>query len=198
MDELHRELPRLDHVPGLAGDQLGGVQQLVLLQFQADQPQGHPGGVDGGLEGPQHIGQRPDVVLVPVGEKNAPDLVLVLDEIAHIGDHHVHTVHVVVREPHAHVYDDDVVAILVDGEILADLIEPAQGNDFQFFCHNNSFSVEIPRSQTKKSGHQTQGSTERTRSPCPAAGFAQVSQALCCCVGGLCGWFFCIRCRKAA
>ena len=198
VDELHGKLPRLDHVPGLAGDQLGGVQQLVLLQFQAHQPQGHPGGVDRGLEGPQHIGQRPDVVLVPVGEKNAPDLVLVLDEIAHIGDHHVHTVHVVVREPHAHVYDDDVVAILVDGEILADLIEPAQGNDFQFFCHNNSFSVEIPRSQTKKSGHQTQGSAERTRSPCPAAGFAQVSQALCCCVGGLCGWFFCIRCRKAA
>ena len=130
MDELHGELPGLDHVPGLAGDQFGGIQQAVFLQLQAHQAQGHPGGVDGGLEGPQHIGQGPDVVLVAVGEEDAPDLVLVLDEVAHVGDHHIHAVHVVVGEPHAHIHDDDVVAILVDGEVLADLIEPPQGNDF--------------------------------------------------------------------
>ena len=139
MDELHGELPRLHDVPRLAGDQLGHVQELVLLQLQPHQAQGHAGGVDGGVEGPQDIGQRPNVVLVTMGEEDAPDAVLILDEIAHVGDDHVDAVHVVVREPHAHVHHDDVVSVLVDREVLADLIQTAQGNDFQFFCHDNSF-----------------------------------------------------------
>ena len=144
MNKFHGEFPGLHDVPGLAGDELGAVEQLVLLQLQAHQPQGHPGGIDGGLEGPQDVGQGADVVLVPVGEEDAPDLILVLDEVAHVRDDHVHAVHVVVGEAHAHVYDDDIVVILVDGEILADLVESAQGDDFQFFCHNNSFFSVCP------------------------------------------------------
>ena len=35
VDELHGEFSGLDHVSGFAGDQLGSVQKLVLLQFQA-------------------------------------------------------------------------------------------------------------------------------------------------------------------
>ena len=125
MDELHGELPRLDDIPGLAGDQLGAVQELVLLQLQPHQAQGHPGGVNGGVEGPQDIGQRPNMVLVAMGEEDAPDAVLVLDEIAHVGDDHVDAVHIVVGESHAHVHHDDVVAVLIDREVFADLIEAA-------------------------------------------------------------------------
>ena len=75
-----------------------------------------------------------------VGEEDAPDLIPVLDEIAHVGDDHVDAVHIVIGESHAHVHHDDVVAVLVDGEILPDLVESAQRNDFQFFCHDNSLS----------------------------------------------------------
>ena len=141
VDELHRELARLDHVPRLAGDQLGLVQQAVLLQLQLDQARAHAGGVDGGVDGPQHIGDGPDVVLVAVGDEDAPDLALVLDEVAHIGDDHVDAVHVVVREAHAAVHHDDVVAVLIDGHVLADLVQAAQRNDFQFFCHTVILSV---------------------------------------------------------
>ena len=74
VNKFHGEFPGLHDVPRLAGDELGAVEQLVLLQLQAHQPQGHPGGIDGGLEGAQDVGQGADVVLVPVGEEDAPDL----------------------------------------------------------------------------------------------------------------------------
>jgi len=44
-----------------------------------------------------------------------------------------------IREAHAAVDDDDLAAVLIDGHVLADLVETAKRNDFQFFCHNNSF-----------------------------------------------------------
>ena len=72
---------------------------------------------------------------MPVGDEDAPDLALVLDEITHIGDDHVDAVHIVIREPHAAVYHNDVVAILIDRQVLTDLIQTAQRDDFQFFSH---------------------------------------------------------------
>ena len=140
VDELHGEFARLDHISRLAGDELGLAQQAVLLQLQLDEPRAHAGGVDGGVHRAQHIGQGPDVVLVSVGDEDAPDLLLVLDEVAHVGDDHVDAVHVVIGEAHAAVHHHDVVAVLVHGEVLADLVETAQRNNFQFFSHNNSFT----------------------------------------------------------
>ena len=138
VDELHAEPPGLDHLARLAGDELGLVQQAVLLQLQLHQPRGHAGGVDGHVDIPQQIGDGADVILVTVGQEDAPDLLLVLDQIGEVRDDHVDAVHVVVGEAHAHVHHDDVVAILVDGHVLADLIESAQGDDFQFFSHSKS------------------------------------------------------------
>ena len=139
VDKFYAEPARLNHVSRLAGDELGAVQQAVLLQLQLDEPGGHAGGVDGGIDRPQHIGQGADVVLVAVGNENAPDFVLVLDEVGDIGNDHIDAVHVVIGKAHAHVHHDDVAAVLIDGEVFSDLIETAKGNDFQFFCHDNSF-----------------------------------------------------------
>ena len=139
MDKLHREPARLHNVPCLTGDELGPVQQAVLLQLQLDKAGGHAGSVDGGVDRPQHVGQRPDVVLVSVGDKDAPNLILVLNQVAHVRNDHIDAVHVVVRKAHAHVHHDDVAAVLVDGEVLANLVQTAEGNNFQFFCHIYSF-----------------------------------------------------------
>ena len=130
MDELHREGPGLHHIPRLAGNDLRFVQQAVLLQLQPDQPRGHAGGVNWGVDGAQHIGQRANVVLVAVGDEDAPDLGLVFDQVAHVGDDHVDAVHIVVGETHAAVHDNDIVAELVYGHVLADLIQTAKRNNF--------------------------------------------------------------------
>ena len=70
------------------------------------------------------------MVLVPVGDEHAADTVLVLDKIAHVGDDAVDAVHVVAGEGHAAVDHDDLAAVFVNGHILADLIETAEGDDF--------------------------------------------------------------------
>ena len=141
MDELHGEPARFYGLPRLAGDELHLVGKAVLIQLELDEAGGHPCGIDGGVDIPHEVGDGTDVVLVAMGDKNGPDAVPVLDEVGEVGDDHVYAVHVVVREAHAHVHHNDVVSVLVDGEVLADLVEAAKRDNFQFFCHNNSFSV---------------------------------------------------------
>ena len=115
------------------GDELALVEDPVLLQLQRHQAQRQTGAVDRGLDLLQHVGQRADVVLVAVGQEDAADFLLVLDEVRHVGDHQIHAVHVALGKAHAAVHNDDVAAIFQHGHILADLIETAQAHNFQFF-----------------------------------------------------------------
>ena len=172
VDELHGELARLDHIPRFAGDHLGLGHQVVLLQLQLDQARAHAGGVNGGVDGPQHIGDGSDVVLVAVGDEDAPDLALVLDEVAHIRDDHVDAVHIVIREPHSAVHDHDVVPVLIDGQVFPDLIQASQRYDFQFFCHisflsQSIFSIMIHLYQKTRDKTPCGRTTTRRKGPCP-------------------------------
>ena len=76
------------------------------------------------------------MVLVSVGDEQPPDTALVLDEVCGVGDDQVDAVHVPVREAHAAVHHDDLSAVLIDGHVLADLVEAAKRDDFHFFCQN--------------------------------------------------------------
>ena len=73
------------------------------------------------------------MVLVAVGQENAPELVLVLHDVAHVRHHQVDAVHVVLGEAEAAVHDDHVLAVFKDGHVLADLAKSAEGYDLQFF-----------------------------------------------------------------
>ena len=141
MDELHLELAGLDGVAGLHGGDLCLLHQAVLFQLQRDQARRQAGAEDGHVDLAQHIGDGADVVLVAVGDEKAPDAVCVFDQIRHVRDDHVDAVHIVAGEGHAAVHHDDVAAVLINGQVLADLVETAQGNDFQFFCHEMISSV---------------------------------------------------------
>ena len=81
------------------------------------------------------------MVLMAMGDEKAADTGTVLDEVGHIGDDEVDAVHVVPGEGHAAVHHDDLTAALIGGHVLADLIQTAQGNDFQFFCHRYNVSA---------------------------------------------------------
>ena len=107
----------------------------MLLQLQLDKTGGEAGAVDGHIDLLENIGDGADVVLVAVGDEQAPDPGFVLDEIAHIGDHAVDAVHIIAGEGHAAVHHDDLAAVFIGGHVLADLVETAKGDDFQFFCH---------------------------------------------------------------
>ena len=135
MDELHAEPPRLHRIPRLTHHQLGLAQQVMLLQLQPDKAGGHTGGVHRHIQFPQEVGQRADMVLVAVGDEDAPDAVSVFQQVGEIGNDHVDAVHIVIGEAHAGVHHHHVVAVLIYGHVLADLVETAKGDDFQFFCH---------------------------------------------------------------
>ena len=137
MEELHGELAGPDALARLHGDELGALHQAVLLQLQLDEARGEPGAVDGHVHLLEHVGDGADVVLMPVGDEEPADPGPVLDEIADVGDDQVDAVHVVPGEGHAAVHHDDLAAVLIGGHVLADLIETAQGDDFQFFCHRS-------------------------------------------------------------
>ncbi len=137
MDKFHTKLAQPDHLARLAGDELGLVQEAVFLQLELDQTGGHAGGVNGDVHVPEQIGDGADVVLMSVGEEDAPNTVAVFDEVGKIGDNHVNAVHIVVGEAHAYVHDNHISAVLVDGQVFANLVQAAKGNNFQFFSHKS-------------------------------------------------------------
>ena len=132
MDELHREAAQPERGPRLFGENLGVIEQLVLFQLQLHQGRRQRGGVDGNVQLLQHVRHRADVVLVAMGQNQATDLLGVGPQIAHIRQHNVHAVHVLIREAHAAVHNNNVAAELIGGHVFADFTQTAQGNDFQF------------------------------------------------------------------
>ena len=161
MDELHLEAAGLDYIAGLVGDELDGVRQLMLLQLQLDQSIGHGGAVDGAVDLLHAVGNGTDVILMSVGNEHTPQLLLVCRQVGKIGNDQINAVHIFIRETNAAVDDDHVLAILQDGDVLADFIQAAQGNNFQFFSQNKLLSVITRQKRRTKAG--TRFSTRRPR-----------------------------------
>ena len=162
VDELHVELAHPDHLPGLHGDELGLLEQAVLLQLQLDEARGQPGAVHRHIHLAQHIGDGPDVVLVSVGDDQAPDAGLVLHQVCHVGDDQVDAVHVVAGKGHAAVHHDDLAAVLINRHILADLVETAKRDDLHFFCQISTLLFLL-----KTVTFQWQKCNENRREECP-------------------------------
>ena len=123
------ERPDVDLVAGLEREERV-VVELVLLDLVAEQAAGQGAGVDRhARELGQDVRQRADVVLVGVGDEERPDLGAVLLEVGDVGDDEVDAEHLLVGEHEAAVDDDDVVAVLEDVHVLADLPHPAERDD---------------------------------------------------------------------
>ena len=108
----------------------------MLLELQANEACGEAGAVDGHIDLLEDVGDGPDVVLVAVGDEQTADAVLVLGEVAHVGNDKVDAVHIVAGKGHAAVHDDDLAAVLIHGHVLADLVQSAERDDLQIFCQN--------------------------------------------------------------
>ena len=129
VDELHGEAAGLDLLPCFMGKQVDGILQLMLLELQLDDAGGQARGVDGAVELLHGVRDAADMVLMPVGQEHAADLVFVFDQVRHVGNDQVDAVHFLIREAKAAVDDDDILAVFKYGHILADLVETAKGND---------------------------------------------------------------------
>ena len=149
-DEFGLEAAELDGVAGLYGHELAGAEELVLHQLRFEDAEGEAGGVHGNVDELEQVRDAADVVLVPVRDEDAADLRGVLFEIGIIGNDEVHAEHVFVGEGQAAVDDDHVVFVFQHGEVLSDLVQPAEHHDAQLaglffrFCHSVPFISGAP------------------------------------------------------
>ena len=125
------ERAQLEDVAGLEGqDRVLG--ELVLLDLVAQQAAGQRRGVDRhARELRQDVRQAADVVLVRVRDEEGLDLLAALLEVGHVGHDEVDAEHLLVGEHQAAVDDHDLVAVLEDVHVLADLAHPTERDDAQ-------------------------------------------------------------------
>ena len=115
------------------------AQEAVLVELGLDQAESQPRGPDlGDVHLPHQVRQRADMVLVPMGQDHGPDRARAVAEVGEVGQDEVDAEVLVPREGQAGVHDDDLALALVDGHVLADLAEAAQGDDPAGFCHHPS------------------------------------------------------------
>ena len=128
--ELYLEAAEAELVSRALGEYLRVVQQVVLLKLQLDYACRERRGVDRHVQLAHHIRQRADVILVSVSDYYASDAVFILLQVRNIGYNDINAVELLVRKSEAAVHDDNVLPVLVHGEILSYLTKTAERNDF--------------------------------------------------------------------
>ena len=69
------------------------------------------------------------MVLVPVRQQDAADLLFIFFEVGDVRDNEINAEHILIGECDAAVHHDDVVAVLDHGHVLADLMQTAERGD---------------------------------------------------------------------
>ena len=124
---LHLELPQVDGSSRLDQAQVGVLEEPVLLELDGDQAMREAGTVDGRAlafgqaELGEDVGKGAGVVLVPVGDDDAAQLLDAVGHVGDVGDHQVHPQHLLLGEHKAGIDDDEVFAQFEDHHVLADL-----------------------------------------------------------------------------
>ena len=126
--DLHRAVVRARLL------ELGRVQETVLVELGLEKAERQPRPPDlRNLDLAHQIRQRADVVLVRVREQNRPHLVCSVAQIREVREDEVDAEMLVTRKGEARVDDDDLPVRLENGQVLADLAEPAERDDAQSF-----------------------------------------------------------------
>ena len=118
--------PSHDLVPRPVGAQVGALEHAMLGQAVLGDGERQRRAVHGHVEVAQEIRQRPDVVLVAMGQDHAAEGRAAIAEIGEVGDHVVHPGHLVVREQEPAVDGDHVVARLDQHHVEPDLAQPSE------------------------------------------------------------------------
>ena len=120
------EAAQHDLVPRPVRAQVGALEHPVLGEAMLGDGERQRRAVHGHVELAQEIRQRPDVVLVAVGQDHAAEGRAAIAEIREVGDHVVHPGHLVVREQEPAVDGDHVVARLDQHHVEPDLAQPPE------------------------------------------------------------------------
>ena len=116
------DLARADLVQVVGAD-------VVLVELAVEDPERQAGAVHVALDLFEQVGDRADVVLVPVGQDQTAQLLRVALEVGEVRRDDVDAGHILLREGDAAVDDDDVVPVLERGDVHADAVDAAERND---------------------------------------------------------------------
>ncbi len=108
---------------------LCAAHKAVFLQLIVDQADRQPRGIYRQIDLLEQIRQAADVILMPMCDHNAPDVLFVLNQIGKIRDHKIHAEHIAVREHDAAIHQDHFALTFIQRDIFAHLAKAAQGHD---------------------------------------------------------------------
>ena len=106
---------------------------MVLGELALDDAERELARVDGDLAGEvlQEKRERSGVVLVPVRDDDAAELLLVLQDVGVVGQDEVDAGLALVGEHETGVDENHVVAVLEGGHVLADAVQASQRDDLE-------------------------------------------------------------------
>ena len=162
IDELNAKAPQPEHIPCFLGKDLRIVKQIMLLKLELDKRSCERRCVDGYIKFGHNIRDSTDMILVTVGKDNASHSVGIGFKIRNVGYDNVDTVHLLIREAQAAVYNDNICAALKGGHVFSDLSETAKRDNFDFRCHICLHSLLLASENAKQRG-------PRSKLPCFAA-----------------------------
>ena len=170
-DELHPERAELERlVARRRGDQLRLLREAVLVELRLHERQRQRGRDDRlHVDLAQEVRQPADVILVTMRENHRANVSAL--EVADVRQQEIDAEVLVAREREARVDDDDLVAHLEDGHVLADLAETAERDDAERVAHGLSLRTCAARAATRRPAGATRavrGSRGRLRAPRPS------------------------------
>jgi len=112
-------------------------EQAMLFQLAGDHAKRQRGAIDWReAEIGQQVWDRANVVLVPVGQQDRLDLILLLAQVGDVGQHKIDAQHLGFREHHAAIEQQDLVAVFEHPHVAPNLAGSAERNDAQsVLCH---------------------------------------------------------------
>ena len=102
------------------------IVDTVLMQLVVDERKGEFCAVNGRMEFLKGIGDCSDMILMPVGDYECAELILVELEIGHIRYYHVYAQHILIGERKPAVNCYYVIAVFDYGYIFSDFSETAK------------------------------------------------------------------------
>ena len=122
------EAADVDDIPRHHRVQIARIN-AVFLETPFENPERQTRPVDGYGNLLHHIGQCPDMILVPVRQNNRLDLIPVLDQIGNIRNDEVDAEHILLREHEPGVHNENLIIHADGSHVLSDLAKTAKRYD---------------------------------------------------------------------
>lgn len=128
-EEGGRHRPEGELGIGINAVKPGIPEQPVLLQLSLDQAKRQARGIEREIHLLEQIRNTADMVFMPVGDNQGPHLILIIQQVGNIGNDQVNTQQALIRKFRPAADSDNIITVLQDIHILANLMDAAQGGN---------------------------------------------------------------------